>query len=92
MRSFMMAFAAATLVLVGINPALARCDSSDQRIQVGSVTGDAEKDTFGLDCAGRDIEHTGSVALAARGKMGQIGLRMGDPEKDTWGYATLIDL
>jgi len=60
-------------------------------MQVGLITGDAEKDTFGFDCAGRDIEHTGSVASAARGKMGQIGVNTGNPEKDTWGYATFID-
>jgi hypothetical protein len=74
---------AATILSVG--PALAACGSSDKPMQVGLVSGDPEKDSFGLACS-RDIEQTGSITAAVKAQVVQVGMITGDPERDSFGY------
>jgi hypothetical protein len=57
---------------------------SDKPVQVGLVSGDPEKDSFGLVCP-RDIEQPGSITAALRAQVVQVGMITGDPEKDSFG-------
>ena len=77
--------AATALVLTAAGPALAAC-GSPQVVQVGDLSGDPEKDTFGLLCGPADVERTGSLPSSARNEILQIGANTGEAEKDTLGY------
>ena len=77
--------AATALVLTAAGPALAACGST-QVVQVGVLSGDAEKDTFGLLCGLADVERTGSLTRSAHNEILQVGAHTGEAEKDTLGY------
>jgi hypothetical protein len=77
--------AATALVLTAAGPALAACGST-QVVQVGGLSGDPEKDTFGLVCGLVDVERTGSLPSSAHNEILQIGANTGEAEKDTLGY------
>jgi hypothetical protein len=66
-------------------PALAACFGAPVA-QVGTISGDPEKDTFGLICERADVERTGPIASSLRRDIWQIGTSMGEAEKDTLGY------
>jgi hypothetical protein len=72
---------ATALVLTAAAPALAACGST-QVVQVGDLSGNPEKDTFGLLCRPADVERTSS----ARKEILQVGANTGEAEKDTMGY------
>ena len=82
MRILASIIAGSALLLVGPAPASAGCGSTGVT-QMGALTGDPEKDTFGLDCTARDVDRTGSVPRHAGLP---IGASTGDAEKDTLGY------
>ena len=77
--------AATALVLTIAGPALAACGSTEV-VQVGDLSGDPEKDTFGLLCGPADVERTSSVTRSARNEVLQVGANTGEAEKDTLGY------
>ena len=77
--------AATTLVLTAAGPALAACGST-QVVQVGGLSGDPEKDTFGLLCGPADVERTSSITSSAHKEILQVGANTGEAEKDTLGY------
>jgi hypothetical protein len=77
--------AATALVLITAGPALAACGST-RVVQVGGLSGDPEKDTFGLLCGLADVERTGSLPSSAHNEILQIGANTGEAEKDTLGY------
>jgi hypothetical protein len=77
--------AATALVLTTAGPALAACGST-QVVQVGDLSGNPEKDTFGLLCGLADVERTGSLPSSAHNEILQIGATTGEAEKDTLGY------
>jgi hypothetical protein len=83
--------AATTIISVGVSPALASCGSSSQPLQVGAVSGDAEKDSFGLLCSGAR-EQAGSVATVTRAEIMQVGASTGEAEKDSFGYVQAASL
>lgn len=83
MRTFITIFATTVLILVAAGPALAGCGST-QVNQVGTISGDPEKDTFGLMCG--TAERTGSTPSKSRGELLQVGMSTGEVEKDTLGY------
>ena len=64
----------------------AACDATP----IGATTGNPEKDTVGLACAGQGSNvggpAGGDIALGQRSTV-QIGGATGNPEKDTFGYA-----
>jgi hypothetical protein len=77
--------AAAALVLTTAGPALAACGST-QVVQVGDLSGDPEKDTFGLLCGLAGGERTSSFPSSVHNEILQIGANTGEAEKDTLGY------
>jgi len=85
MRTATIILAATTLVLITAGPALAACGPT-QVVQVGDLSGDPEKDTFGLLCGPADVERTGSLPSSAHNEILQIGANTGEAEKDTLGY------
>ncbi len=85
MRKSITILAATALALVATTPALAGCGNA-QLVQVGTASGDPEKDTFGLMCGTSDVERTGSITATSRGQLLQIGMSTGEAEKDTLGY------
>jgi hypothetical protein len=76
--------------ILSVSSALAACGSSDKPVQVGLVSGEPEKDSFGLVCL-KDIEQTGSITAAVRAQVGQVGMITGDPEKDSFGYVQVAN-
>ena len=76
---------ATTIVGVGVSPVLASCRYSGQPVQVGVMSGDAEKDSFGLLCS-IDREQTGSVGTATRAEFMRVGASTGEAEKDSFGF------
>jgi hypothetical protein len=70
--------------ILSVSPALAACVSSDKPMQLGLMSGDPEKDSFGLVCS-RDIEQTGSITAAVKARVVQVGMVTGDPEEDSFG-------
>jgi hypothetical protein len=88
MRTITAMLAATALALTGAGPALAQCGSA-QIIQVGTSSGDPEKNTFGFACSPADLERTSSVAVM-RGQVLQVGTSTGQSEKDTLGYGPTI--
>jgi len=85
MRTANIILSATTLVLTAAGPALAACGST-QVVQVGDLSGDTEKDTFGLLCRLADAEPTGSLPTSAHNDILQIAANTGEAEKDTLGY------
>ena len=85
MRTFTTILAATTLVLTAAGPALAGCGSA-QVVQVGAISGDPEKDTFGLMCGTADVEQTSPTASSLRREILPVGASTGEAEKDTLGY------
>ncbi len=85
MRKSITILAATALALVATTPALAGCGAA-QIVQVGALSGDPEKDTFGLMCGLTDVEQTSSIARSARGEILQVGVSTGEAEKDSVGY------
>lgn len=85
MRTITTVLAATALVLTAAGPALAGCGAA-QIVQVGALSGDPEKDTFGLLCGTADVEQTGSTSSTPRGEILLIGASTGEAEKDTLGY------
>ncbi len=85
MRTITIILAATALFLTAAGPALAGCGSIET-VQVGALSGDPEKDTFGLMCRHADVERTSSVASSARREILQVGVSTGEAEKDTLGY------
>jgi hypothetical protein len=77
--------AATALVLTTAGPTLAACGST-QVFQVGDLSGNPEKDTFGLLCGPADVERTSSLTSSARNEILQVGANTGEAEKDTVGY------
>ena len=77
--------AATALVLTTAGPALAACGST-QVVQVGGLSGDPEKDTFGLLCGLADVERTSALTSSAHNEILQVGANTGEAEKDTLGY------
>ena len=77
--------AATALVLTIAGPALAAC-GSPQVVQVGGLSGDPEKDTFGLLCGPADVERPNSLTSSAHTEILQVGANTGEAEKDTLGY------
>jgi hypothetical protein len=78
------ALSATAIAWTGVGPALAGCGYAGQPVQFGGVSGDPEKDTFGLLCSG-DVAQAGSATKAARAEIMQVGANTGDPEKDSFG-------
>jgi hypothetical protein len=76
--------AAIALLATGAGSALANCGPP---AQVGTFTGDPEKDTFGLFCVSDPVSRTGSFKVERSRKIVQVGIRTGEPERDTFGYA-----
>jgi hypothetical protein len=85
MRTFTTSSAAVVMLLIGAVPAFAACSP----IQVGALSGDPERDTFGLLCETKKVDRTDSVSSATRGQILQIGVSTGEAEKDTFGYVQL---
>jgi hypothetical protein len=85
MRTTTIILAATVLVLTAAGPALAACGST-QVVQVGDLSGDPEKDTFGLRCGPADVERTSSLTRSAHNEIVQVGANTGEAEKDTLGY------
>jgi hypothetical protein len=46
-----------------------------------------EKDTIGLVCGTGDVARTATVTKLSRMETRQFGVRTGDAERDTFGYA-----
>jgi hypothetical protein len=84
-RRSLFILAATALVLITAGPALAACDST-QVVQVGDLSGNPERDTFGLLCGPADVERTGSLTSSAHNEILQVGANTGEAEKDTLGY------
>ena len=85
MRTTTIILAATTLVLTAAGPALAACGST-QVVQVGDLSGDPEKDTFGLLCGPAEVKRTSSIPSSAPKEILQVGANTGEAEKDTLGY------
>ncbi len=85
MRTVTTILAATALALMTAGPALASCGAG-QITQVGALSGDPEKDTFGLLCGTTDVEQTASITSMPRGEILPVGASTGDTEKDTLGY------
>jgi hypothetical protein len=85
MRTTTIILAATTLVLTAAGPALAACGST-QVVQVGGLSGDPEKDTFGLLCGPAEVKRTSSITSSAPKEILQVGANTGEAEKDTLGY------
>ncbi|MEZ0168176.1 hypothetical protein [Microvirga sp. TS319] len=77
---------AAAMMLIGQGPTLAGCHPSDPAIPVGIITGDADKDTFGLACISAEMDRTGSTTMMSPRHVMQVGPGTGDAEKDSLGY------
>ena len=86
MRLLIVVIASAATVLIGQGPVLAGCRSSGPSLPVGPVSGDPEKDTFGLTCAAADIEQTGFITVSPEAQAMQVGTSTGELEKDTFGF------
>lgn len=85
MRTPTIILAATALALTTAGPALAACGST-QVVQVGDVSRNPEKDTFGLLCEPADVKRTSSLASSAHKERLQVGVNTGEAEKDTLGY------
>jgi len=85
MRTATIILAATTLVLITAGPALAACGST-QVVQVGDLSGDPEKDTFGLLCGPAEVKQTSSITSSSHKEILQVGANTGEAEKDTLGY------
>ncbi len=68
-----------------IPSALAACDGSPS--QIGTATGNPEKDTFGFGCAGQELGNLSQASGSGQRATVQLGTPTSDPEKDTYGYA-----
>ena len=77
--------AAAVSSTVFIPSALAACDGSPS--QIGTATGNPEKDTFGFGCAGQELGSSSPASGSGQRATIQIGTPTSNPEKDTYGYA-----
>jgi len=86
MRIVITTLTATALLLTTAGAVLADCRAGDA-VPVGAVSGDMEKDTFGLVCDALAVEQTGSVTSASPRTAMPVGAVMGEPEKDTLGYA-----
>ena len=64
--------------------ALAACDGSPS--QIGTATGNPEKDTFGLGCAGQELGNPSPASGSGQRATVQSGTPTSNPEKDTYGY------
>lgn len=91
MRLFAHTIAAAAMMVISQGPTLADCRSSDPAMPVGTISNDAEKDTFGFACTGVEVDRTGSTTMRAPMHVMQVGPSTGEAEKDSWGYAQAID-
>jgi hypothetical protein len=49
--------------------------------------GDPEKDTFGLFCVSDPASGKGSFGIVRGQEIVQVGIRTGERERDTFGYA-----
>lgn len=85
MRLFTFLMTMPALILMAAGPAQATCTSA-QAVQVNSLSGDPERDTFGLTCRPLDVDRTSSLSSVAREQIVQIGASTGTAEKDTFGY------
>ena len=85
MRTTTIILAATILVLTAAGPSLAACGST-QVLQVGDLSGDPEKDTFGLLCGPAEVKRTSSITSSAHKEILQVGANTGEAEKDTLGY------
>ncbi len=85
MRALFITLAATAFVLAAASPAAASC-AATPAVHVGTVSGEAEKDSVGLACATADVGRTGSIARAPANDLAQVGASTGEPEKDTLGY------
>ena len=85
MRTTPIILAATILVLTAAGPALAAC-GPPQVVQVGDLSGDPEKDTFGLLCGPAEVQRTSSITSSAHKEILQVGANTGEAEKDTLGY------
>ena len=85
MRTTTIILAATILVLTAAGPALAACRST-QVVQVGDLSGDPEKDTFGLLCEPAEVKRTSSITSSSHKEILQVGANTGEAEKDTLGY------
>ena len=77
--------AATALVLTTAGPALAACGST-QVVQVGGLSGNPEKDTFGLLCGPAEVKRSSSIPRSSHKEILQVGANTGEAEKDTLGY------
>jgi hypothetical protein len=84
MRTSRTCYAAIALLVSGTAPALADCGPP---AQVGTTTGDPEKDTFGLVCVSGTVSRTGPFNVVRSGKIIQVGIRTEEGERNTFGYA-----
>lgn len=91
MQTFTTTIAAAALILTGAGSARANCPSPREPMQVGAVSRNPEKDTFGSACTVGTAEQTGSIAAQPRPQVMQIGTRTGEAEKDTFGYGRAVN-
>ena len=78
--------ATAALFLCGGYPAIASCGPTQQLVQMGTDTGEPEKDTFGLICVSDNAEQPISIFGRSRARATMIGISTGDTEKDTIAY------
>jgi hypothetical protein len=91
MRLLAHTIAAAAMMVISQGPTLADCRSSDPAMPVGTISNDAEKDTFGFACTAAEVDRTGSTTTRASMNMMQVGPSTGDAEKDSWGYVRATD-
>jgi hypothetical protein len=84
MRKFNSTVIATAFLVAAAGSALADCGPA---VQVGALMSNPEKDTIGLLCRTGDVARTGAVTSLSRMETRQIGVRTGDAERDTFGYA-----
>ena len=77
MRITTIILAATALVVTAAGSALAAC-GSPQVVQVGGLSGDPEKDTFGLLCGPADVERTSALTSTAHNEILQVGANTGE--------------
>jgi hypothetical protein len=85
MRLFTFIMTTPALILIAAGPTQATCNSA-QAVQVNALSGDPERDTFGLTCLPTDVDRTSSLSSVAHERIVQIGASTRDAEKDTFGY------
>ncbi len=84
MRITISAFTATLLLATTGGSAFGNCIGDI--VQIGAISRDLEKDTFGRVCGTTTVEHTGAITNTAPRIVVSIGTPMGEPEKDTLGY------